>query len=124
VLAKHPELADASSEKGKIFLSILDRNPDYLKMSKGPLFAMREMEEAMLEQGFTHEQIFDSKKAIARTEATRVNRAALTSGGRMPAAQGRTVQLSKDDLEMCKTMGLDPKDFAREKLERDNKKGA
>jgi hypothetical protein len=83
------------------------------------------MEEEMEARGYTREQIFDSKQAAARNEATRVNRGALTSGGRMPAAQGRTVQLSKDDLEFCKTQGLDPKDYAKEKLALDtNRRGA
>ena len=122
VLSKHPDLNDPNSEKGKIFLSVLDKNPEYLKMSKGPLFAMREMEELMQEQGYSPEQIFENKKVVARNEATRVNRGALTGGGRMPAKAERTVQLSKDDLEFCKNNELDPKDYAREKLALENNK--
>lgn len=125
VITRHPELADATTEKGKIYLSILDRNPEYLTMNKGPILAMRDMEDEMEAQGFTREQIFDSKKASAQTEVTRVNRGALTSAGRMPEKTGRTVQLSKDDMEFCKTQGIDPKDYAREKLElENNRKGA
>lgn len=116
VLQKHPELADKNTEKGKIYLNILDRNPEYLTMPKGPIFAMRDMEEEMESLGYTKEQIFDSKKAAAHTESTRVNRASLTQGGRMPEKQGRTVTLSKDDLEFCKSQGIDPKDYAKEKL--------
>lgn len=124
VLAKHPELDRPTheTEKGKIFQEVLDRNPEYLRMSKGPLFAMREMEEIMLERGYTPEQIFDNKKVVARNEATRVSRAALTTGGKTPAANNRTVQLSKDDLEFCTSQGLDPKDYAREKLNLENNK--
>lgn len=125
VLQKHPELADANSDKGQIFLKILDKNPDYLTMSKGPILAMRDMEDEMEALGYTKEQIFETKKAAAQTEITRVNRGALTAGGRMPERSARTVQLSKDDLEFCKTQGLDPKDYAREKLEiENNKRGA
>ena len=125
VLSRHPELNDGASEKSKIYLEVLDKNPEYLTMSKGPVLAMRDMEEEMEARGYTREQIFDNKKAVARNEATRVNRGALTSGGRMPAGQGRTVQLSKDDLEFCKTQGLDPKDYAKEKLALEgNRKGA
>ena len=115
-LARHPELADANSEKGKIFLEVLAKNPDYFTMSKGPILAMRDMEDEMEARGYTREQIFESKKVAAQNEVTRSNRAALTGGGRMPAPQGRTVQLSKDDLEFCKSQGLDPKDYAKEKL--------
>jgi len=79
----------------------------------------------MAEQGFTPEQIFDSKTANARTEETRVNRGALTGSGRMPEKNGRTVSLSKDDLEFCKSQGIDPKDYARERLTLEaNKRGA
>jgi len=124
VLQRHPELADANSEKGKIFLQILDRNPDYLTMSKGPILAMRDMEDEMEAKGYTREQIFESKKVAAQNEVTRTNRAALTGGGRMPEKQGRTVQLSKDDLEFCKSQGLDPKDYAKEKLAMTGKKEA
>lgn len=125
VLQKHPELADATTEKGKIYLSILDRNPEYLTMNKGPILAMRDMEDEMEAQGYTREQIFDTKKAVAQTESTRVSRGALTNAGRMPEKSGRTVQLSKDDMEFCKSQGIDPKDYAREKLElENNRKGA
>lgn len=125
VLQRHPELADATTDKGKIFLSILDKNPEYLTMSKGPILAMRDMEEELEARGYTRDQIFDSKKVTAQVEATRVNRAALTGGGRMPEKQGRTVQLSKDDLEFCRANDLDPKDYAKEKLALEsNKRGA
>lgn len=125
VMQRHPELGDVSTEKSKIFLSILDKNPEYLTMSKGPILAMRDMEDEMEALGYTKEQIFDTKKASAQTEATRVNRAALTGGGKMPAKSGRTVTLSKDDMEFCKTQGIDPKDYAKEKLELEkNRKGA
>lgn len=125
VLQKHPELADANSEKGKIFLNILDRNPEYLTMSKGPILAMRDMEDEMEAQGYTKEQIFDTKKSLASSEATRVSRGALTGGGKMPEKTGRTVQLSKDDMEFCKNTGLDPVEYAKERLKAEtNKKGA
>lgn len=125
VLAKHPELNDANSEKAQIFLKILDKNPEYLTMSKGPILAMRDMEDEMEALGYSKEQIFDTKKAVAQTEATRVNRAALTAGGRTPAKTGRQVHLSKDDMEFCKNQGIDPLDYAKQKLEQENnRKGA
>lgn len=125
VIQKHPELADVNSDKGQIFMKILDRNPEYLTMSKGPILAMRDMEDEMESLGYTKEQIFETKKAATQNESTRVNRGSLTAGGRMADKPGgRTVTLSKDDLEMCKSMGLDPKDYAKEKLNRETPKGA
>jgi hypothetical protein len=126
VIQKHPELNDINTEKSKIFLNILDRNPEYLTMSKGPILAMRDMEDEMEALGYSKEQIFETKKIANVNEATRINRGALTSGGRMvEKSNGRTVQLSKDDLEFCKNMGLDPVDYAKERLNREGKsKGA
>jgi len=125
VLQKHPELADGTTEKGKIYLNILERNPEYLTMSKGPILAMRDMEDEMESLGYTRDQIFASKKVVAQNEATRVSRGALTSGGKMPEKTARTVSLSKDDLEFCKSQGIDPKDYARERLQLEhNKQGA
>jgi hypothetical protein len=122
VLQRHPELADVSSDKSRIFLSILDRNPEYLTMSKGPIVAMREMEEELEAKGYTRDQIFDSKKVQAQQEATRVTRGSRTGGGKMPEKQGRTIQLSKDDLEFCRANDLDPKDYAKERLAMENNK--
>jgi hypothetical protein len=43
----------------------------------------------------------------------------------MPEKQGRTVTLSKDDLEFCKSQGIDPKDYAKERLDNEARlKGA
>lgn len=117
VIQRHPELVDATTEKGQIYLRILDKNPEYLTMSKGPILAMRDMEDEMETLGYTKEQIFDTKKAAAQSEATRVSRTTLTNGGKMPEKTGRTVQLSRDDMEFCKTQGIDPVDYAKQKLE-------
>lgn len=125
VLSKHPELDDANSAKAQIYLKILDKNPDYLTMSKGPLYAMRDMEEEMELLGYTKDQIFDTKKHTTQVEETRISRGALTTGGRMPEKGKRTVQLSKDDLEFCKANAIEPADYAREKLAQEtNKRGA
>jgi hypothetical protein len=97
-------------------LEILAKRPRYYQDPRGPINAMRDMEDEMEARGYTREQIFESKKVAAQNEATRNNRAVLTGGGRMPEKQGRTVQLSKDDLEFCKNNDLDPKDYAKEKL--------
>lgn len=123
VLQRHPELGDANSDKGQIFMKILEKNPEYLTMSKGPILAMRDMEEEMETLGYTKEQIYDTKKAVAATEATRVSRGSLTVGGRMTEkAAGRTVQLSKDDMEFCKSQGIDPVAYAKERLALETRK--
>jgi hypothetical protein len=126
VISKHPELDDANSVKGRIFLQVLEKNPHYVNLPEGPILAMYKMEKIMKEQGMTNDQIYGvSSAAVAQREATRVSRASLTGAGRMPEKQGRTVTLSKDDLEFCKVQGLDPKEYAKSKLDLEAaKKGA
>jgi len=125
VLDRHPELADATTEKGRIYLEILEKNPEYLTMAKGPVLAMRDMEDEMEARGFSQDQIHITKRVLTQNEAARVSRGALTGAGRMPEKTSRTVTLSKDDLEFCKTQGLDPKEYAKEKLENEARmKGA
>jgi len=126
VIQRHPELEDVNSEKSKIFLKILDQNPEYLTMSKGPILAMRDMEEEMESLGYTRDQIFDNKKVLASNEAKRISRSSLTNSGKIvDSPSGRKVQLSKDDMEFCKSQGIDPVDYAKQKLElENNRKGA
>lgn len=121
VAERHPELLDVNTEKSQIYVKILEKNPDYLTMPKGPILAMRDMEDELEVLGYTREQIYNPKKVATQEEATRVTRGALTGGGRMPEKTGRTVTLTKDELELCKSQGIDPKDFAREKLQLENR---
>ena len=127
VLAKHAELNDASSPKSQIYLQILREHPDYLQQPRGPIYAMREMEDRLEEQG----QLGDVSKARAegvREEAARQSRTAVSaSGGKVDtsSAPAKTVTLTKDELEMCEHSGLDPKAYAKQKLAQLNaKKGA
>jgi len=124
VLVKHPELSDASTEKGRIYTQILDENPHYIRDPRGPHYAMRDMEDRMVEQGYTPDQIYT--KQSTRTPEASAARANLTSGGKNPQRpRGRSVTLSKDDIEFCKSQDLDPKEYAKQKLEMNQRaKGA
>lgn len=108
VLKKHPELADSSSEKTRIFLSVLQNNPEYETMAKGPIFAMRDMEEILESAG--------APVSAAPSSADRAARASLTAS-RSPATTGKTVTLTKEELEFCKDHGINPKDFAKQRVD-------
>lgn len=125
-LEAHPELNDPTTEKARIFSAILQRNPEYAQLPEGPIIVMHKMEREMRKQGFTEAEIRGGSPAkAAPADTTRVSRAALTAGGRMPEKQGRTVTLSKEDLEFCKSHDLDPKEYAKEKLAQESRsKGA
>lgn len=117
VLAKHPELEDVSSQKSQIYLQVLQEHPEYLNMPRGPVYAMRDMEERFEE--------ITAKAPKAAPDSVRQAKAALTSGGRMPASQGRTVTLSKEELEFCKDNGISAQEFAKQRYELEaRKKGA
>ena len=117
VSGKHPELNDDNSEKTKIYLSILNDNPRYLTDPKGPIHAMRDMEDRMRELGYPEEEIVAAEKRGVQKEKTRQSRVVLTSQkGRHVSDSDKTVHLSKDDVEFCKFNGIDPKEFAKTKL--------
>lgn len=124
VLSRHPELDDETSEKSQIFSGILQRNPRLAKLPEGPIIVMHKMEKAMRDKGMTDDMIFGKKEKVAvpSAELSRTGRAALTAGGRMPEKKARTVTLSSEDLEFCKNNDIDPKDFARERLEQENRR--
>jgi len=127
VLQRHPELNDNDSEKAKIFLQVLNNNPDYVNHPKGPIYAMRDMEEHMeTVLGYKHSDIVSAERSGAKREKDRQHRIVLNKGGgKVPAGGKNTVTLSKDEAEFCKLQGLDPKEFAKtkRKLSKSGKEG-
>jgi len=118
VIATHPELNDNNSEKAKIYLTILDANPDYLTQPRGPLYAMRDMEDYMENTlGYKRSEIRSAERAGAEREASRQNRIVLNKGvGRTSNASSENkVVVSKDEMEFCKFHNIDPKEYAKNK---------
>ncbi len=117
VLDRHPELANGESEKAKIYMKIIQENPQYLTDPRGPVHAMRDMEEYMEDVlGYERSEIISARREGADKERMRLNRTALvSSAGRTAMKPGNTVVLSKDDLEFCKFNGIDPKEYALNK---------
>ena len=124
VSEKHPELNDDTSEKTKVYLKILEENPRYLTDPKGPIHAMRDMEDRMRELGYPEEEIIAAEKRGVQKEKTRQSRVVLTSQkGRHVSDSSKQVHLSKDDLEFCKFNDIEPKEFAKNKLKMSKTKG-
>jgi len=127
VLERHPELNDNSSEKARIFLQVLNNNPDYVNHPKGPIYAMRDMEDHMeTVLGYKREDIVSAERNGAQREASRQHRIVLNKGGgKTPASEGNKVTISKEEAEFCKIQGLDPKEFAKtkQKLAKSGKEG-
>jgi hypothetical protein len=117
VLSFHPEINDNNSEKARIFLNILQENPEYLTLPKGPLYAMRDMEDYMENTlGYKKEEIRTAERKGAEREASRQNRIILSKGtGRTNISTGNKIVLDKDEMEFCKFQGIDPKEYARNK---------
>jgi len=117
VLAVHPELNDNNSEKARIYVNILNDNPDYLTQPKGPLYAMRDMEDYMENTlGYKRKDIRTAEKAGIQKEKTRQNRIVLNKGsGRTSVGSGNKVVIGKDELEFCKFHEIDPKEYAKNK---------
>ena len=117
VLALHPEINDNNSEKARIFTQVLNENPDYLTHPKGPIYAMKDMEDYMESTlGYKRKDIRTAEQEGAKREASRQNRIILNKGGgRANGPTGNKIVLSKDEMEFCKFQGIDPKEYARNK---------
>ena len=116
-MERHPELLNDTSEKSKIFIQILEENPRYKTDPKGPIHAMRDMEERMKELGYKPEEIVAAEKSGVKREQDRQSRVALSStqGRHASTGAGRKIQLTAQDLEFCKFHNIDPKEFAKSK---------
>jgi len=122
VAAKHPELNLDNTPKSKIYIEILNENPRYLTDPKGPIHAMRDMEDRMRERGYPEEEIVAAEKRGASRERSRQSRVTLTSQkGRHVSESERKVQLTKDEVEFCKFNGIDTKEYAKNKLKMSKK---
>jgi hypothetical protein len=112
VLERHPELADAMSEKALLYQQIVSENIDYTADPFGPVLAMHDMELKLREQG----KLDTVTKKLVQTEVNRQARAGAGTVSQASSSPSTTkIVLSKDDLEFCKSNGIKPEDYARER---------
>ena len=126
VLRRHPELSDQTSEKSKLFRNIVTVSPEYTTMKKGPIHAMREMEDYMEQNlGYKREEIVKAENKARQSEQDRLNRVQITSTAGRNVSTANKVTLTKDEMEFCNLQGIDPKVYAanKKKLESSGSKG-
>ena len=126
VLRRHPELADPTSEKAKLFRNIVTANPEYTTMKKGPIHAMREMEEYMEQNlGYKREDIVKAEAKARQDERSRIDRVQISSTAGRNVSDNNKVVLTKDEIDFCSMQGIDPKVYAanKRKLEKSGRGG-
>ena len=111
VMSKYPELEDPSSDLTKKYISILNKNQDYLRNDRGPLLAMRDMEDELRDEG----RLDEVTKRVVEKE---VNRQVRTGAATLPRSTTNslgknTVMLSKEQRELCDNNNIRYEDYGR-----------
>ena len=112
VRSRYPELDDQNSDLSKRYISILNKNQDYLRNERGPLLAMADLEEELRSEGRLDEI---SKKAVEK-EVVRQVRSTATSGVRSGVSNGaraNTQVLTRDQKEFCDHNNIRYEDYGR-----------
>lgn len=112
VLDKYPDLNDETSEKAQLYRQIVMANPDYLTNPRGPVLAMRDMEDQLRDEGkFVDEP---TKKYVEKevVRQARANAGAPPSGVKSKA---NVIILSKEEKEFCDNHGLKYESYAKSK---------
>ena len=110
VMAKYPEINDQDSEIAKKYMKILNQNQDYLRNDRGPVLAMRDMEDELRDEGRLDEV---SQRAVEKevTRQVRTGAATLprTSNG---ATSSNKITLTREEKELCDTNNIRYESFA------------
>lgn len=106
VMAKHKELEDPDSEKTKLFLKVLDENPDFKSNPRGPLLAAYEMENRLKEHDSINSrgEKMPSKEARSRGTSVPAGTSAGNKGG---------YSLSRADLDFCRLNNINPENYKK-----------
>lgn len=115
VVDKYPALRDQNSYEYQVFNEICANNPEYFKLAKGPLYAMRDMEERLAAEGRSSKA--GSDKGTDMLEDIPKNPPVIPSvnngvgmrpGSGFNATKGAQ-ELTPTQLEYCQRNGIDPK---------------
>lgn len=109
VRSKYPEIDDQDSEVARKFMKILNQNPDYLQNERGPLLAMRDMEDELKAEGKLDSY---SQKAVEK-EVNRQVRTAVTSVPKSAPSGGNKVTITKEQKEFCDHNNIRYEDYAK-----------
>ena len=109
-----PELADEGSEHYSMFMSILEKHPEWRNSPIGPMKVVNEMKKS-LAKGESGSNILNKAKsegALAEKERqARIGNQPLSNN--RDATQRKTFTLTKEQLEYCKESGIKPEDYAK-----------
>jgi hypothetical protein len=110
VMSKYPEINDQDSEIAKKYMKILSQNQDYLRNDRGPLLAMRDMEDELRDEGRLDEV---SKRAVEKE----VNRQVRTGAATLPrtsngATNSNKISLTREQKELCDNHNIRYEDYA------------
>ena len=110
VVAKYPEIQDQDSDIAKKYMKILSANQDYLRNDRGPLLAMRDMEDELRDEGKLDEV---SRRAVEK-EVTRQVRTGATTLPRTSngATSPNKITLTREQKELCDNHNIRYEDYA------------
>lgn len=112
VIERYPDLNDETSEKAQIYRKVVMENPDYLTNPRGPILAMRDMEERLREEG---KFIDEPTKKFVEKEVVRQARANASAPPSGVRSKANVVILSKEEKEFCDNHGLKYESYAKSK---------
>lgn len=110
VMDRHKELSDPESEKAKIFLKVLDENPDFKTNPRGPLLAAYEMENRLK----THDKVeseTERVQKVSQVKEIRAKGASVPAG--TPAGTKQGYAMTKQDMDFCRLNGINPENYKR-----------
>lgn len=110
VVARYPEINNPDSEIAKKYMKILNQNQDYLRNDRGPVLAMRDMEDELRDEGRLDEV---SKRAVEKE----VNRQVRTGAAALPrtsngAVSPNKITLTREQKELCDNNNIRYEDYA------------
>ena len=117
VLSKYPELDDPNSEISRKYVEVLNRNQDYLRNDRGPILAMRDMEEELRSEG----RLDEGTRKVVEKE---INRQVRTGAAVLPRSSngntGNKVMLTREEKELCDTNNIRYENYASMKKKQES----
>lgn len=110
VMERHKELSDPESEKAKLFIKVLEENPDFKTNPRGPLLAAYEMENRLKSSDTIESRETKMPNQAKETRARATSIPAGTSAGAKS-----TPTLSKADIDFCRLNGINPENYKKYK---------
>jgi hypothetical protein len=115
VVDKYPALRDSNSYEFQVYDEICRENPEYFNSPKGPIQAMRDMEERLIAEGKLDPNSLFSKNDSKAADSRRVINSptgagvGMRGGDMIGGKKAANNELDAAQLAYCKANGIDPK---------------